>query len=189
MPDESTTGERTPEGAVPEPHALSLPVMGDAEASTGSEGPVRQGLPGGYAITDDPAAVDLDAVHAFLTASYWSPGIDRGRVARAAAGSLCATLVAPGGALVGFARAVTDRASFAYLADVFVLDGHTGRGFGRALTRFLLDHPDTQTVRRWMLATRDAHGVYTALGFAPLADPSVFLELRPSGGQFTGADA
>lgn len=143
--------------------------------------------PDDYRLSFDRSEVDIDAVHAFLTASYWSPGISRERVARAVAGSLCVSAYAPSGAQVGFARAVTDYASFAYLADVYVVPEHGGRGLARKMTQALLDHPEMQTIRRWMLATRDAHGVYEALGFHALEDPTKAMEYRPPRGQFPPA--
>lgn len=137
-----------------------------------------------YRLSFDRAALDIDVVHGFLTASYWSPGIDRARVERAVAGSLCVGAFDDSGAQVGFARAVTDYTSFAYLADVFVLPEHGGRGLARRMTQALIDHPEMATIRRWMLATHDAHGVYAACGFHPLTHPERIMEFRPPAGQF-----
>jgi GNAT superfamily N-acetyltransferase len=131
----------------------------------------------GYEISTDRDRLDLDAIHGFLHEAYWSPGIPRATVERAVAGSLCFGLFAPGGAQAGFARAVSDRATFAYLADVFVLPGHRGRGLGAALVRAALEHPDLQGLRRWMLATRDAHALYAKLGFAELERPEIFMAI------------
>ncbi|HEX8299759.1 MAG TPA: GNAT family N-acetyltransferase [Rubricoccaceae bacterium] len=130
----------------------------------------------GYVRSDDRARLDFAAVHAALAASYWSPGIARETVERAAAGSLTFGLYAPKGEQVGYARVVTDRATFAYLADVYVLEAHRGRGLGRWLVEGVLAHPDLEGLRRWMLATRDAHGLYASFGFAPLAAPDRFME-------------
>jgi GNAT superfamily N-acetyltransferase len=129
-----------------------------------------------HSLSFDPAELDLDVIHGFLTTSYWSPGIPRETVARAIAGSLCV------GAYrerrqIGFARVVSDRATFAYLADVFVLDGARGEGIGRAMVRALMEHPELQGLRRWFLATLDAHGVYEALGWQPVAHPERLLEI------------
>ena len=132
----------------------------------------------GYTVTDDPALLDFEIVHRFLSTSYWSPGVTRAVVERAAAGSLTAGLYAPDGGQVGYARAVTDRATFAWLADVFVLPEHRGRGLGRFLVGWLLDHPDLTGLRRWMLATEDAHGLYVHLGFTPLDDPTNYMHRR-----------
>lgn len=144
-------------------------------------------LPDGYRLSTDRADVDVDAVHAFLTTSYWSPGIERERVARAVAHSLCASAFDAADRQIGFARAITDRASFAYLADVYVLPEHRGRGLARALTRALVDHPEMTTIRKWLLSTRDAHAVYAGIGFTPLASPDDVMEHRPAAGQFPPA--
>lgn len=137
--------------------------------------------PDGYALSDDPARLDLDAVHAFLTRSYWSPGIPRETVERAAAGSLAVGLYAPDGAQVGYARVVNDRATFAYLADVYVLEAHRGRGLGRWMVGQILAHPDLQGLRRWLLTTQDAHGLYERLGFVRAPFPERFMTIdRPN---------
>ena len=135
-------------------------------------------------ITTDRAAVDLDVVHGVLTTSYWSPGISRKRVERAVANSLCASAFDDADRQIGFARAVTDYASFSYLADVFVVPDHQGRGLARRLVAALLDHPEMATIRKWMLSTRDAHGVYETLGFHALLQPADVMEHRPAAGQF-----
>jgi len=127
-----------------------------------------------YTISDDPARLDLDVIHGFLSRSYWSPGIPRATVARAIANSICFGAYL-GETQVGFARLVTDRATFAYLADVFVLEPHRGRGLSRALMELILAHSEVQGLRRWLLATRDAHGLYRKFGFAELANPALFL--------------
>jgi GNAT superfamily N-acetyltransferase len=121
----------------------------------------------GYAITTDRDRIDLDAVHAELAASYWSPGVARDTVERAIANSLPFSLLAPGGAQAGFARAITDRATYAYLADVYVAEPHRGKGLGVWLVETVLGHPELQGLRRWALATADAHGLYARFGFAP----------------------
>lgn len=135
---------------------------------------------GEYRISTDPADVDIDAVHAFLTRSYWADGIPRDVVARSIAGSLPFSLFHKD-QQVGFARVITDRATFAYLADVYVLEEHQGRGLGRWLVEVVLAHPDLQGLRRLMLATRDAHGLYAQLGFGPLASPGRFMEINRVG--------
>ncbi len=132
--------------------------------------------PDGYAISDDPARLDFEAIHASLRTSYWSPGVERALVERAAAGSVPFGLYAPGGAQVGYARVVTDRATFGWLADVYVLDAHRGRGLGVWLVEGVLAHPDLQGFRRWMLGTRDAHALYTRFGFTPLAHPEILMQ-------------
>jgi GNAT superfamily N-acetyltransferase len=130
----------------------------------------------GYEVDTDPARLDLAVVHGFLRGSYWAENVPFAVVERACRHSLCFGLFAYGGQ-VGFARAVTDRARFAWLADVFVLPAHRGRGLARFLVGCALAHPELEGVR-WVLGTRDAHGVYEPLGFRPLADPARWME-RP----------
>lgn len=127
---------------------------------------------------EQPADADIAAIHAVLRESYWSPGIPREAVARACANSMCAIARDDAGKLIGFARLVTDKATFAWLCDVIVLPGKQGRGLGRALVRTLQEHPELQGLRRWLLATKDAHGVYEALGFAPLEAPARFMQIK-----------
>lgn len=132
-----------------------------------------------HAITlAQPGAPDLDIIHDFLKDSYWSPGIPRDVVARSCAHSLCAIARDQQGALIGFARLITDQATFAYVCDVFVLPAHQGRGIARALVRRFMTDPNLQGFKRWLLGTRDAHGVYAALGFKPVAVPERFMEVR-----------
>ncbi len=130
-----------------------------------------------YEISSDPARLDLDVIHRFLSEdAYWSPGIPRATVERAVKNSFCFGVYLPDGNQIGFARLVTDRATFAYLADVFVLPQHRGRGVSKRLMEAVLAHPELQGLRRWLLATRDAHGLYAQFGFAPLANPSRLME-------------
>jgi GNAT superfamily N-acetyltransferase len=133
----------------------------------------------GYEISTDRARLDLDAIHRFLSEdAYWSPGVEREVVERALANSLCFGLHAPDGAQAGFARAVTDRATFAYLGDVFVLPAHRGRGLGVWLVQTVLAHPDLQGLRRIELATADAHELYARFGFEPLHGVERFLAIE-----------
>ena len=139
---------------------------------------VRRGV---HAVSDDPARLDLAVVHGFLAASYWAAGIPLDVVRRSIAGSLaCGLYRLPAAAgpwrQVGFARAVTDRATFAYLADVFVLAEERGRGLGTFLVEAVMAHPELAGLRRWLLVTRDAHGLYRKLGFQPLAVPERHME-------------
>jgi N-acetylglutamate synthase-like GNAT family acetyltransferase len=127
---------------------------------------------------EQPSPADLEIVHAVLANTYWSPGIPRETVARACANSLCAIARDEKGKLIGFARLITDKATFAWLCDVIVLPGKQGRGLGRALVQTFREHPDLQGLRRWMLATRDAHGVYAPLGFLPLDAPERFMQIK-----------
>jgi len=128
-----------------------------------------------YRISTDPRRLDLDVIHGFLAGSYWARGVPREVVQRSLEGSLCFG-VFDGASQVGFARVVTDRATFAYLADVFVLESHRGRGLALWLMECILQHPDLQGLRRWALATRDAHGLYSRVGFTPLHRPESFME-------------
>jgi GNAT superfamily N-acetyltransferase len=121
----------------------------------------------GYEISTDPARLDRDAIHAFLRTAYWSPDVERDVVDRSIEGSISFGLYAPDGELAGFARAVTDGASFAWIADVFVLEAHRGRGLGVWLVESVLAHPEVRDVRRVMLGTADAHGLYERFGFLP----------------------
>jgi GNAT superfamily N-acetyltransferase len=130
---------------------------------------------GDYLLTDETARVDVDALHAFLTHSYWAAGIPRETVARSLAHSLCFS-AHQGGAQVAFARLITDRTTFANLVDVYVLPEHRGRGLARALLERIVGHPELQGLRRWTLATRDASGLYAKFGFTPLAAPGRFME-------------
>ena len=132
-----------------------------------------------YLISTESAWLDLDLIHQFLSGqSYWAKGIPRDVVARSIANSLCFgayavvnTDLAADRQQVGFARVTTDRATFAYLADVFILPEHRGRGLSKRLMETILAHPDLQGLRRWLLATADAHALYRKFGFTPLADP------------------
>lgn len=128
-----------------------------------------------YRLSTDHAEMQVDAIHAFLGTSYWAAGIPRETVARAVANSLCVGAF-HGETQIGFAHVVSDRATFAYLADVYVLEAHCGRGLARAMVRQLQDHPDLQGLRRWLLFTRDAHTVYAPLGWTPLDDPAKVMQ-------------
>jgi GNAT superfamily N-acetyltransferase len=130
----------------------------------------------GYEISTDPALLDVDVIHAFLTQSYWSPGIPRSVVERAIGNSLCFGLYR-GTEQVGFARVVTDKATFAYLADVFILEAHRGKGLSKWLVQAVMAHEDLQGLRRFLLGTRDAHGLYKQFGFGELAYPSNMMEI------------
>jgi len=128
------------------------------------------------------AAEDIDAVaaHAFLTQAYWSEGIPLAIVQRAIANSLCVAMHAEGQGQVGFARVVTDRMTFGYLCDVYVLEAHRGQGLADWMVQSLLAHPDLQGLRRFMLFTRDAHPLYARHGFKALAAPDRGMEVvRP----------
>ncbi len=137
--------------------------------------------PSEYEVSTDPDRLDLGVIHSLLTNSYWSPGIPRDVVERSIAHSLSFGLYAPGGEQAGFARVVTDCTTYAYLADVIVAKEHRGRGLGKFLVSRVLAHPQLQGLRRWALATADAHGLYRQFGFGPPARPEIhmFLDRRP----------
>lgn len=134
-------------------------------------------FPEGYRLSMDHADLQFEVIHGYLARSYWSPGIPRELVEKAARHSLVAGAYGPDGSQVGFARMATDHATFAYLADVFVLEEHRGRGLAEAMVRALMDLPEVQGMRRLFLATRDAHGLYRKLGWEPVTDPAPFMQV------------
>ena len=140
----------------------------------------------GFTISTDRSRLDRKALHEFLTTSYWAKGIPRETVDRSIEGALCFGLYEDG-RQVGFARVITDKATFAYLADVFVLESHRGRGLAAWLMETILAHPDLQGLRRWMLLTRDAHPLYRKVGFTDLANPARVME-KVDAKVTTGAD-
>lgn len=129
----------------------------------------------GFTISTDPGRLDRPLIHEVLAATYWAGGIPRAVVDRSIEGALCFGLY-ENDRQVGFARVITDRATFAYLADVFVLESHRGRGLARWLMETILAHEDLQGLRRWMLLTRDAHPLYRQVGFTELAHPERVME-------------
>jgi GNAT superfamily N-acetyltransferase len=134
---------------------------------------------GEYSISTDPARLDRPAIREFLAASYWSPEIPQEVVDRAIEGSLSFGLYRAG-RQIGFARAITDRATFAYVADVYVLEEHRGHGLALWLMETVLAHPELQGLRRWMLITRDAHALYRKVGFVGAQRPDLLMEItRP----------
>jgi predicted GNAT family acetyltransferase len=132
-------------------------------------------------ISTDKHALDVDLIHAFLaTEAYWSRGIPRATVEAAIAGSLCFGGYLDGVGQVAFARVITDGATFGYLADVFVLPEFRGRGHSKQLVATIMQHPSLQRLRRFMLATSDAHALYAQYGFAAPGKPQTLMEvLRP----------
>lgn len=134
-------------------------------------------------VSDDASRLQAEAIHAYLARSYWAAGIPREIVERAIANSLClgAYDLDASGAQVGLARLVTDRATFAYLCDVYVLESHRGRGVSKLLMQAATTHPDLRNLRRWMLMTRDAHGLYEQFGFTPLKDCTRAMEKHDAG--------
>ncbi len=134
---------------------------------------------GSYRITTDPNQIDVDAVHAYVTQSYWARGISRETVAKSIRGSICFGLFY-GPRQIGLGRVITDRATFAYLCDVYVLEGYRGRGLARWLMEVIVAHPELSGLRRFVLVTRSASGLYEKFGFTPLRWPEGYMEIvRP----------
>ena len=134
--------------------------------------------PSGYALSTDPARLDILAIHRWLSeASYWAKHIPRATVERAIANSLCFGVYASDGQQAAFCRVVTDRATFAWLCDVFVLPEFRGQGLSKQLVSIVLAHPDLQNLRRHLLATLDAHGLYQQQGYTPLKNTERWLEI------------
>lgn len=128
-----------------------------------------------YPISTDRSRFDIDLIHKFLTNSYWAEGIPREVVERSIENSLCFGIF-DRDQQIGFARVITDRATFAYLGDVFIVESHRGRGLSKQLMRAVMEHPELQGLRRWSLVTRDAHGLYEQFGFTSLANPQRHME-------------
>jgi len=142
----------------------------------------------GYLVSTDRSLLDLDAVHAFLSQrSYWAAGISRERLANAIENSLPFG-VYQDGKQIGFARAITDHVTFAYLADVYIDEAYRGRGLSKLLMEAVVGHPRLQSLRRWVLGTRDAHSLYRQFGFIPLEEPARWMEL-PDPDAYTKAAA
>lgn len=130
-------------------------------------------------ISTDKTRLDLTVIHGFLSRSYWAEGVPVEIIRRAIEHSLCFG-VYDGAQQVGFARVISDYATFAYLADVFILEAWRGRGLSKRLRREIMNHPDLQGLRRFALVTKDAHGLYQQFGFTELAHPERHLEIvRP----------
>jgi len=131
-----------------------------------------------YTISTDKARLDVSLIHQFLSQeSYWAPNIPRAIVERSIEGSLCFGVFL-GDQQVGFARVITDEATFAYLADVFIVPNHRGKGLSKRLMETILTWPTLQGLRRWLLATRDAHTLYRQFGFKSLEMPEIFMHMK-----------
>jgi GNAT superfamily N-acetyltransferase len=150
-------------------------VAVDTRAGGQDDAPIESVL-GEYTISTDHARIDVPAVHAFLSQTYWSPGIPESVVRRAIAGAICFGIY-HGRDQVGFARVITDRATYAYLSDVYVLEAHRGRGLAKWLMDVIMSHPSLQGLRRFSLSTRDAHSLYTQFGFEVVANPDRQMEI------------
>jgi GNAT superfamily N-acetyltransferase len=130
-----------------------------------------------FEVSTDPARLDIDLIHSFLVTSYWAKGRRRSVVERSIRNSLCFGVYLAG-RQVAFARVVSDRAVFAYLMDVFVIPEFRGREVSKALMRSVLDHPDLQNLRVFLLATRDAHDLYAQFGFRSLTHPERWMAIQ-----------
>ena len=130
---------------------------------------------GDYLISTDKSRLDLAVIHSFITTSYWAPGIPMETVKRSIDHSLAFGLY-KGDSQVGFARVVTDYATFAYISDVFILEEFRGQGLSKWLMEVVAAHPDLQGLRRWLLLTRDAHGLYQKTGFTEPKTPERYME-------------
>ena len=131
---------------------------------------------GRFLISTDKSKLDLDAIHRFLTRSYWAEGIPRETVMRAIENSLCFG-VYNGAEQIGFARVISDFATYAYLADVFILPSFRNQGLSKWLMAFIMKNPELKGLRRWMLATRDAHELYKQFDFTPLDKPERIMQI------------
>lgn len=132
---------------------------------------------GEYTISSDPERLDVAAIHAYLTRSYWAQDVPLEIVRRSLQYSVNFCIF-HGNQLAGFGRVITDRATFGYIGDVFVLEAHRGHGLSKWLMECILAHPELKGFRRWVLITRDAHGLYRKFGFTPLARPDRYMELH-----------
>ena len=130
----------------------------------------------GFTVSSDYGDMDLNAIHAFISQSYWAAGVPEATLNKALKNSLCFGVFTSEGAQIGFARAVTDSATFAYLADVYILEKYRGLGLSKWLMSEVMSHPELQGLRRIALATLDAHGLYEKFGFKALAKPETFME-------------
>jgi GNAT superfamily N-acetyltransferase len=128
-----------------------------------------------FTVTCDPTKINKVVVAQFLASSYWAKGISEATVEKSLNGSLCFALL-DGDRQIGFARVISDYATIAYLGDVFILPEYRGRGLSKWLMECVISHGDLQGLRRWILATRDAHGLYEKFGFTALKKPEVFME-------------
>ncbi len=129
-----------------------------------------------YTFSTDKSKLDPSVIHAFLTETYWSKGCSMDNVLRRIENSICFGIY-DNEQQIGFARVITDKTTFAYIADVFILEKHRGQGLSKRLMAFIMEQPDLQNLKRWLLATRDAHGLYAQFGFVPFGHPELWMEI------------
>jgi len=130
----------------------------------------------GFTISTEKEKLDIDLIHSFLNRTYWAEGISKEVIRRSIEGSLCFG-VFENDKQVGFARMITDKATFAYLADVFIIEEFRGRGLSKWLMEIIMSHPDLQGLRRMILVTKDAHGLYKQFGFTPLMNVDRWMNI------------
>jgi GNAT superfamily N-acetyltransferase len=134
---------------------------------------------GAFLFSNDKSKLQPDVIHRYLsTESYWAQNVPYERVLKSIEGSVCFGIYS-GGKQIGFARVITDNATFGYIADVFILPEFRKRGLSKQLIQFMMDYPEFKGLRRFMLATRDAHELYKKFGFTPLSAPERFMEIKP----------
>ena len=131
-----------------------------------------------YSVSCDQAEMDFEVIHGFISNSYWAQGMPKALLRKALANSLCFGVFDKDKQQVAFGRLITDKATFAYLADVFVLESHRGLGLSKLMMTSIMEHPDLQGLRRIMLATRDAHGLYAQFGFNAVDTPETLMQIR-----------
>lgn len=135
----------------------------------------------GYRISTDINEMDFDVIYQFISTSYWAQGIPKTTMRKAIENAFCFAIFDSDNNQIGFARLITDRATFAYLADVFIVEAHRNKGLSKQLVSEIIDHPELQGLRRIMLATRDAHGLYQQFGFEPINAPEMLMQIhRPN---------
>jgi N-acetylglutamate synthase-like GNAT family acetyltransferase len=130
-----------------------------------------------FSISNNPNDLDFSLIHSFISQSYWAKGIPTDTLRTAIENSLVFGAFSESGEQVGFARVITDKATFAYLGDVFVVDNYRGNGVGKQLMDAVARHPNLQGLRRFMLATRDAHGLYEKYGFEAVENPQILMQI------------
>ena len=135
----------------------------------------------GIKITSDPKDLDIDLVHSFVSQSYWAKNIPLSTLKKSIENSLVFGAYNQSGKQVGFASVVTDKATFAYLGDVFVVESHRGKGVSKLIMEAVSSHRDLQGLRRFMLATSDAHGLYSQFGFKPVDNPEILMQIWEPG--------
>jgi len=131
-----------------------------------------------YRVSSELSEMDFDVIHGFIANSYWAQGMPAALLQKALSNSLCFGVFDKDNQQLAFARLITDKATFAYLADVFVLESHRGLGLSKMMMAAIMEHPELQGLRRIMLATRDAHGLYAQFGFGAVDHPETLMQIR-----------